>query len=160
MARFRLLFFASLLLACGGQNEMADALFEEGEKATHDVATHGVAEAKLSEFLARFPDDPRAEVALQGLARVLMNLQKYPEAIARYETLIERFPQSRYCVQARFMIGYIHDQQGDYEKARLAYQQVVDAYPTSELADDAEISIQNLGKAPEQWLRSKPISRE
>ena len=160
MVRFMSLFFASLLLACSGQNKMADALFEEGENATHDVATHPVAEAKLAEFLAQFPDDPRAEVALQALARVLINLQKYKEAIARYETLIERFPQSRYCVQARFMIGYIHDQLGDYEKARSAYQQVVDAYPTSELADDAKISIQNLGKVPEQWLRSKPTSEE
>lgn len=154
------LFFIPLLLACGGQKQMANALFEEGEKATHDVATYPVAEAKLSEFLARFPDDPRAEVALQALARVLINLQKYKDAIARYETLIERFPQSRYRVQARFMIGYIHDQQGDYEEARAAYQQVVDAYPTSELADDAKISIQNLGKTSEQWLRSKPINRE
>ena len=160
MHRFRFLFFLLLFVACEGQKQSADLLFQEGEQATHNTMSYPVAEVKLAEFLERFPDDPRAEVALQALARVLMNQQKHQEAIARYETLIARFPQSRYCVQAQFMIGYIHDQLGDYKQARLAYQQVIDTYPNSELADDAEFSIANLGKTPEQWLLTKPINRE
>lgn len=160
MHRFRFLFFLPLFVACGAQEQSADFLFQEGEQATHDMASYPIAEVKLSEFLAQFPDDPRAEVALQALARVLMNQQKHKEAIERYETLIVRFPQSRYCTQAQFMIGYIHDQLGDYEQARVAYQQVIDTYPNSELVDDAKFSIENLGKSPDQWLRTKPISRE
>ncbi|MDE2829290.1 MAG: tetratricopeptide repeat protein [Gemmatimonadota bacterium] len=158
MHRFRFLFFLPLFVACGAQEQSADLLFREGEQATHDMASYPVAEVKLAEFLTLFPDDPRAEVALQALARVLMNQQKHKEAIARYETLIARFPQSRYCVQAQFMIGYIHDQLGDYEQARVAYQQVIDTYPNSELVDDAKFSIENLGKVPDQWLRTKPIN--
>ena len=158
MHRFLFLFFLPLFVACGGQDQSADLLFREGEQAAHDMASYPIAEAKLSEFLERFPDDPRAEIALQALARVLMNQQKHSEAIARYETLITRFPQSRYCDQAQFMIGYIYDQLGDHEQARVAYQQVIDTYPNSELADDAKFSIENLGKAPEQWLRTKPIN--
>ena len=50
------------------------------------------------------------------------------------------------------MIGYIYDQSGDQKKAKAAYQKVIDVYPGSELADDARISIENMGKAPEQWL--------
>ena len=160
MHRFRFLFFLPLFVACGGQEQSADLLFREGEQATHDMASHPIAEVKLAEFLARFPEDPRAEIALQALARVLLNQQKPKEAIARYETLIARFPQSRYCEQAQFMIGYIYDQLGDYKQARLAYQQVIDTYPNSGLVDDAKFSIANLGKTPEQWLRTKPINRE
>ncbi len=158
--RFLSLFFVPLFLACGGQNKAADALFKEGENATHDVTLYPVAEVKLSEFIARFPDDPRAEVALQALARVLINQQKHREAIARYKTLIERFPESRYCVQAWFMIGDIYDQLGDYEQAKVNYQRVIDAYPTSELVDDAKIAIQNMGKPPEQWLRLQSTNQE
>ena len=160
MYRFRFLFLLALLLACGQQEQSADLLFQEGEQATHDMVSYPIAEVKLAKFLDRFPDDPRAEIALQALARVLMNQQKHQEAIARYETLIARFPQSRYCAQAQFMIGYIYDQLGDYKQARLAYQQVIDTYPDSELADDADFSIANLGKTPEQWLLTKPINRE
>ena len=81
-----------------------------------------------------------------------MNQQKNGGAIARYEELLKRFPDSRYCAQAQFMIGFIHDQDGRFDAARQAYQSVIDSYPTSELADDARVSIANMGKAPEQWL--------
>ena len=123
------------------------------------MASYPVAEAKLAEFLKQYPDDPRADVALQALARVLMNQQKNEEAIERYEALISRFPQSRYCAQAQFMVGYIYDQSGDEDQAKKAYQKVIDTYPKSELTDDAKISIQNMGKAPEQWLFPKSASQ-
>ena len=157
MKRLQAVIFLGVLvfLGYGCSGESADSLFKEGEHATHDMASYPVAEAKLSEFLEKYPEDPRADVALQALARVLMNQQKNKEAIDRYKTLITRFPKSRYCPQAQFMIGYIFDQSGDQEQAKIAYQKVIDNYPTSELADDAKISIENMGKAPEQWLFPK-----
>ena len=148
-----ILFIALAHLAvagCGG--ESADDLFNRGEAATHQVENYAEAEVLLSKFIERHVKDPRADIALQALARVLMNQKKNDEAIARYETLLRQFPDSRYCAQAQFMIGYIHDQAGAYDQARAAYQKVVDHYPDSELVDDARISIKNMGKAPEQWL--------
>ena len=68
------------------------------------------------------------------------------------EELIRRFPKSRYSDQAQFMIGYTYDQQGLLDKAREAYQKVIDNFPDSELVDDAKISIANLGKPPEAWF--------
>ena len=65
---------------------------------------------------------------------------------------MRRFPESRYVDQAQFMIGYIHDQNGDFERARLAYSKVISQYPQSELVDDAKVSIANLGKSLESWL--------
>ena len=50
------------------------------------------------------------------------------------------------------MIGYIHDQNGDYAQARTAYRKVIRLYPHSDLVDDAEISIANLGRSLETWL--------
>ena len=124
MNRFQMFSVCLMLLfsAYGCGEKSADELFKEGEHATHDMASYPIAEKKLSEFLELFPDDPRADVALQALARVLMNQGKNKEAIARYETLIERFPKSRYCPQAQFMIGYIYDQSGDQAKAKVAYK--------------------------------------
>lgn len=162
MKRFRwlALLLALAVISQGCQGKSADSLFEEGEHATHDMASYPVAEAKLSQFLTQYPGDPRADVALQALARVLMNQQKSKEAIDRYEMLIKRFPQSRYCAQAQFMVGYIYDQMGDEDQAKTAYQKVIDAYSTSDLVDDARISIENMGKAPEQWLFPKSTSQK
>lgn len=152
MMRFNLaiLFITIFVLGCSGKT--ADTLFAEGEQATHDIHTYNEAEVKLSEFLDLFPNDPRADVALQALARVLMNQKKHAESIARYEKLIQQFPDSRFCAQAQFMIAYIYDQDGEYDKAKASYQKVIENYPESELVDDAQISIQNMGKTPETWL--------
>lgn len=153
--------FLMLVLICGAcSGKSADMLFEEGEKATHDIHTYQAAEAKLSEFLDKFPNDSRADVALQALARVLMNQNKNAEAIARYESLIKRFPDSRFCAQAQFMVAYIYDQDGKFENAKVAYQKVIENYPESELVDDAHISIQNMGKTPETWLFPETALRD
>lgn len=152
MMSFRWIFLILVLAVLGCSGESADELFQEGEKATHDIHSYDEAETKLSQFLEKFPNDSRADVALQALARVLMNRGKNEAAIARYESLIQKFPDSRFCAQAQFMIAYIYDQDEVYEKAKAAYQKVIENYPQSELVDDAEISIQNMGKTPETWL--------
>jgi len=152
MMRFHLSFFMLVLVLVGCAGESADKLFAEGEKATHDIHSYDIAVGKLTEFLKLYPNDPRADVALQALARVLMNQQKNAEAIARYESLIKEFPNSRFCAQAQFMIAYIYDQDGNFEQAKGAYQKVIENYPDSELVDDAKISIANMGKTPETWL--------
>ena len=140
----------ALLVGCG--RESADELFTKGEAATHKEATYPEAEAHLKKFLDVYPDDPRADLVLHALARVLLNRRKFDKAIASYETLVARFPESRYADQAQFMIGYAYDLQGKYQQAREAYQRVIDLFPKSELYDDAAVSIRNLGKPPEAWF--------
>lgn len=144
--------FICCAFIAGCQGPSADELFKQGEEATHHVDQYPLAEVKLAEFLDHYPNDPRADIALQALARVLMNQNKGDEAIARYEALLRQYPQSRYSPQAQFMIGYICDQAGQFDKARVAYQKVIETYPQSDLVDDAQISIQNMGKSPELWL--------
>jgi len=140
------------LLGLGCGVESADELFFKGERATHEVASYPQAEQYLIKFLDHYPDDPRTDVALQALARVLMNEKKNDAAIARYEELIRRFPDSRYNAQSQFMVAYIYDHIQNYEQARTAYLKVIQNYPDSDLEDDAKISIQNMGKSPEKWL--------
>lgn len=137
---------------CSGSGESADDLFARGEEATHRVASYDEAEAALGEFLDRFPEDPRADVALHSLGRVLLSRQKFDRAVARYRQLVEDYPDSRYRDQGQFMVGYVLDLKGDLEGARKAYERVIELYPDSDLADDARLSIQNLGKSPEDWL--------
>ena len=144
----------ALMLACS--QESPDDLLTKGEDATHDVSTYPEAERYLVKFLDLYPDDPRADVALQALARVLTGRNKHEEAIRRYRELITRFPNSRHVDQAQFMVGYIYDQQGQLDLAREAYLKLIREYPRSDLLDDARISIQNLGKAPEAWLFPDP----
>lgn len=150
MIRWTWVLGMALLVGCG--RESADELFAKGEAATHKEATYPEAEAHLKKFLDFYPDDPRADLVLHALARVLLNRHKFDEAIGFYETLVSRFPESRYADQAQFMIGYAYDLQGKYQRAREAYQKVIEMFPKSELYDDAAVSIRNLGKPPEEWF--------
>lgn len=136
--------------ACSG--ESADDLFTKGEEATHDVETYDQAVAHLSAFLKQFPDDPRADVALQAVARVYQAQGKSAVAIKTYEELVNRFPKSRYADQAQFMVGYIHDLGGNRDAAVKAYREVIQRYPESGLADDARVSIENIDKPLEAWI--------
>ena len=42
---------------------------------------------------------------------------------------------------------------GDLDNAKMIYLEFLEKYPDNEFADDAEISIQNLGKSPEELIR-------
>lgn len=140
----------AFLYGCGGKS--ADELFNEGERASHNAATYPKAEELLKEFLKRFPEDARCDVALIALARIFQNQDRPQEAIAAYQQVLDRYPDSQRADEAQFMVGYIYDAARDYEKARAAYQAVIQKYPRSEFVDDAKASLTHLGKSPEQWL--------
>ncbi len=142
------------VLAPGCAQESADELFRQGERATHDVEDYPEAVTHLTRFIEVFPADPRADVALQALARVYQAQGEGDRAISAYQSLIDRFPRSRYVDQAQFMIGYIHDLAGRKEAAVEAYQMVIDNYPQSVLVDDATISVENIDKPLEAWIDS------
>lgn len=148
----RLCFVAGCVTIAACSGESADDLFSKGEHATHDVETYDEAVRHLSAFLKSYPDDPRADVALQAIARVYQAQGKSDVAIKTYEELINRFPKSRYADQAQFMVGYIHDLGGNKEAAVTAYQAVIRKFPESGLADDARVSIANIDKPLEAWI--------
>ena len=145
-----LLMVAVVSWGCGGRS--ADDLIKAGEKASHNPKDYPQAEKLLREFLKRFPDDARGDVALIALARILQNQDRPTEAVAVYEKVLEGYPGSPKADEAQFMIGYIYDAQRDYDKARVAYQKVIEKFPHSEFLDDAKVSLEHLGKSPEQWL--------
>jgi TolA-binding protein len=140
----------AFIWGCGGKS--ANELFAEGERASHNPKTYPQAEKLLREFLKRFPDDIRCDVALVALARILQNQDRPREAIEAYQRVLDRYPDSEKADEAQFMIGYILDAGKDYENAGVAYQKVIDKFPRSEFVDDAKVSLEHLGKSPEQWL--------
>ncbi len=53
-----------------------------------------------------------------------------------------------------YLKAYVYENYlGDLEHAKMIYIEFLEKYPDNEFADDAEISIQNLGKSPEELIR-------
>lgn len=146
---------ALLILICGC-GKGADQLFERGQALASDSDTYDEAEEVFNLFLQKHPKDKRSDNALMVLARIAQNRGQNEEAIARYEKLLQTYPQSEVAYQAQFMIGFIYEENLlDYERAKAAYQKVIANYPDSDLVDDAKTSLAHIGVPPEKWVKFK-----
>ena len=111
----------------GGQTTYTDQTIKQGDPAS--------AQGDPGQYAnkARLPDDMR-ETA-QDAADLFKN-QKYDESAAKYQSIIEKYPESLY---AWSNLGVVRFQQGKYDDALKALQQAVKLSPT-----DA-FSYSNLG---------------
>jgi len=77
--------------------------------------------------------------------------QKNPQlAIKVYAEILKYFPASSKRDKASFLIGFVYSEQlKDYPKAKEAFEKFIKEYPQSDLKDDAEFMLKNLGKEPE-----------
>jgi len=74
---------------------------------------------------------------LYEFARQAFNVGDYNAARKSFKELMERFPDSELCDNARFWIGESYFREKWYEKAILEYQKVVDDYPKGNKAPAA-----------------------
>jgi len=122
--------------------------------AVSDSSTFVEAERLLSKLLKQYPEDERCDEAIMHLATIAQNRRDGEEAVRLYEELLTKYSDSDRAYQAQFMIGYVYEEMlDDHEKAKDAYRKVVENHPDSDLADDARLSMQNVGKPPEEWIQ-------
>lgn len=88
--------------------------------------------------------------------------EKDPESrILYYRGLLQKYPDSPKCAQARFMIGFIYaDQMKDFPKAREAFQDMIDHHPQDELTASAKWMIDNMEKNLEDLPYYAQIKRK
>jgi outer membrane protein assembly factor BamD (BamD/ComL family) len=68
-------------------------------------------------------------------------------AIKLYEEILNFFPQGSNRDKALFLTGFVYSEQlKDYTKAKEIYEKFIKEYPQSDLKDDAEYLLKNLGK--------------
>jgi len=106
------------------------------------------------EFAELYPDDSLAPIYLFKAASVSMNMQDGPGSIALFSQIRESYPDFDKAPLCLFFTGYVQENVlGDINKARETYQLFIDTYPEHDFADDAQASINNLGKTPEEMIR-------
>jgi|TARA_B110000263_G_scaffold239554_1_gene241884 TolA-binding protein len=149
-----LLLFGFVALPFGGCGQQsAEELFAAGEAAAADPASLDQAVGHFKDFLEKFDQDPKASEALNKLAALAQQQGQMQEAIAYYERVLADYPESGHGDEAQFMIAFIYEEYvRDVERARLAYQRVIDLYPNSELAASARHLLPNIGRNPEEWV--------
>jgi TolA-binding protein len=146
------------LCGCGGQSP--EEMYAAAERAAAEPAKRLEARAQFDAFLTAHPGHALTPLVLKQLAILDQQDGKIDLAVARYEQLLRRFPDSDQADEAQFMIAFISEEYLlDFDRAREAYQRVIDKYPNSELATSARRLLPNVGRDPEEWVEFQDVGR-
>lgn len=106
------------------------------------------------EYVSANPNDSLAPDFLYKAADINMNVGKPKATIVLFQKILNYYPNYKNIPTVMFLMGYVYENQlNDYEKAGKYYIEFIDKYPESDFADDATISLKNLGKSPEEMIK-------
>ena len=104
-------------------------------------------------FALENPKDSLAPVFLFRASDLSMNLNRPVQTIAIFDDLLDRYPDYEKVPSVLFLKAFVYeDQLKDFDQAKIYYEEFLQKYPDSDFADDAEISLKNLGKTPEELI--------
>lgn len=158
---FYLLALVIAVAACAPGSRQEAATIKDAEDALFSNNEGFVDKAKALElvdmyiaFADTYPDDSLAVEYLFKGAEFCLNLGEGERSIELYDRVIREYPEFRKVPECLFLKAYVYENyMGDLESARAYYSEFLGKYPDNEFADDARISIQNLGKSPEELIQ-------
>lgn len=102
---------------------------------------------KLYEGLReRFPKNAALQDSISfGIAQILIEQERYPQALAEYRRVNYLSPKSPNDYKAMFMIGFIQAEHLRQDSAAVrSFEAMLKKYPDSDLSDDADWMIRNI----------------
>jgi outer membrane protein assembly factor BamD (BamD/ComL family) len=158
------IFASCFILACSSPKEKALEQIKTLEANDTIFSPQAIEQVKKAylDFAAKYPDDEIAPEFIFKAAQRCNVIAQHQQALELFQSIIDKYPQSRVSEEALFLQAYIYENSlQNLSKAKEVYNAFITKYPTSELAEDAKMAIQNLGKSPEQVLedliRSRPV---
>ncbi|MCK5766045.1 MAG: tetratricopeptide repeat protein [Bacteroidales bacterium] len=156
-----ILALVAAFVSCGPSNEEDAAEIKTAEDTLFSSSEGFIDKAKALElvdlyvdYTNSYPDDSMAVEYLFKGAEFCLNLGEGQRAITLYNRVIQDYPDFRKVPECLFLKGYVYENYlGDLDNAKAIYLEFIEKYPDNEFADDAEISIQNLGKSPEELIK-------
>jgi tetratricopeptide (TPR) repeat protein len=111
----------------------------------------------LEIYIEKADSEPNSEQAPDFLfkaAELAMNLEKTQRAMNLYNKVIYSYPQYEKAPECLFLLAFIYENTlQNYGKAKELYELFLEKYPDHDFADDAQFSLQYLGKSPEELMR-------
>ena len=80
------------------------------------------------------PRSDLADDALYNLAWSHLNMERAPQAIAAFQSVVSDYPGSALAANAQFTIGDFYYNEKEYDNALQAYQEVIRRFPSSPVA--------------------------
>jgi len=105
-------------------------------------------------YAEEYPEDSNAVEYLFKAADIAMNIFDSQKAIYLYDKIYSDYPTFRKRPECLFLKGYVYENNlGQLDEAKAIYTEFLQKYPDNDFADDAEVSLNNLGKSPEELIK-------
>ncbi len=154
---------AVLLLssACSSPKEKAEnkikktenKLFSNAKKPVEKTATDALIKSYI-DFAHKYPKDSNAVNYLFKAADLSMNTSGPKQAVDLFDEIMKNYPDYSKVPQCLFLKGYIYENYlNSLAKAKEIYTEFLKKYPDDDFADDAQASLNNLGKSPEELIK-------
>jgi TolA-binding protein len=133
------------------EEQIASGNFTMDEKG---MQTANELVAAYLDYAEKFKESPDAPDYLYKAADISLNINKSKEALDLYNRIIYQYPDYKKAPECLFLVAYIYENyMQNFGKAKEIYEMFIAKYPDHDFADDAAISIQNMGKSPEELIR-------
>jgi len=152
-----------LLSACHSPKEKALGNISKMEAADSVYSPKAIADLKGAylDFALKYPDDEQSPEFIFKAAQRCNATADHEEAIRLFQRIIEKYPRHKLCEEAYFLQGYIYENSlNNLTKAKEVYTTFLQKYPKSELAEDARLALENLGKSPEEIFENFKHKRD
>ncbi|HWB62522.1 MAG TPA: tetratricopeptide repeat protein [Chitinophagales bacterium] len=107
------------------------------------------------DYADAYPDDTAGAEYLLKAADFYRYMHKPQTSIAIYEKVYGRYATFSKRPFALFLQGFIYENEvGNLDSARARYTKFLDTYPNHVMAKDVKITLDNLGKSPEEMMNS------
>jgi TolA-binding protein len=137
--------------------QLIDSIEAKMQATRNMPLDHGTAMFAMrmyDEYSSYFPDEAKSPEYLFKAGELANSMQLSQPALGYLSRVMNKYPNYKNAPYALFMQGMIYDDQlKDTANARKVYQEVISKYPDSQLAKDAQASINNLGKSVEELVR-------
>lgn len=101
------------------------------------------------------PNKGDVPMYLRRVARAAESIRQPIKELEIHDWIISKYPNSKEAEQSLFKSAFIYENQfSNLEEAGKRYRAYIQKYPNSDLADDAQITLDNLGKDPAEMLKA------
>jgi tetratricopeptide (TPR) repeat protein len=132
------LIVSAVLFSCG-KNDSAgneDELLNRAKQLSDSSNTVNSKEVRMQaiklyeDFVAKFPKSEKLPEVYSKIAELYFGVDDYQKTISTYNTVFEKYPDTKFGRQALFMSAFIYDNQlNDKPKALETYKKYVEKYP-------------------------------
>ena len=150
-----------IFAACGPTKDNTLTKISELEKQLFSSTNSSVNKEKANElvvlyldFAEKFQEDSLSAEFLFKAADISMNIMESSKAIEIYDKIINNYPDYRKAPECLFLKGFVYENNlHDLVNAKRYYTEFIEKYPENDFANDAQMSLENLGKSPEELIR-------